>query len=42
MRSNLQAQGQLLQQPIDWHRHQVLTPQALPRPMAEEDLIRFF
>jgi integrase/recombinase XerD len=38
----LQAQGQLLQQPIHWRRHQVLVPQALPRPMAEEDLIRFF
>jgi site-specific recombinase XerD len=38
----LQAQGQLLQQPIHWRRHQVLVPQALPRPMVEEDLIRFF
>jgi site-specific recombinase XerC len=38
----LQAQGQLLQQPIHWCRHQVLVPQTLPRPMAEEDLIRFF
>lgn len=38
----LQAQGRPLQQPIHWRRHQVLVPQALPRPMAEEDLIRFF
>jgi hypothetical protein len=38
----LQAQGPLLQQPIPWRRHQVLVPQARPRPMAEEDLIRFF
>ncbi len=38
----LKAQGQLLQQPIHWRKHQVLVPQALPRPRAEEDLIRFF
>lgn len=38
----LQEQGQLLHQPINWRRHQVLVPQTLPRPMAEEDLIRFF
>ena len=38
----LQAQGQLVQPPIHWRRHQVLVPQARPRPMAEEDLIRFF
>jgi site-specific recombinase XerC len=38
----LQVQGQPLQQPIHWRRHQVLVPQALSRPMAEEDLIRFF
>ena len=38
----LQAQGRPLQQPIHWRRHQVRVPQARPRPMAEEDLIRFF
>jgi len=38
----LQAQGRSLQRPTHWRRHQVLAPQALPRPMAEEDLIQFF
>jgi len=38
----LQEQGRLPQQPIHWRRHQVLVPQTLPKPMAEEDLIRFF
>jgi site-specific recombinase XerD len=32
----------MTQQPIHWRRHQVLVPQSLPKPMAEEDLVRFF
>jgi site-specific recombinase XerC len=38
----LQAQGQLPQQPHPLAQTSGLAPQALPRPMAEEDLIRFF
>jgi site-specific recombinase XerD len=38
----LQEHGLLVQQPIHPRRHAVLLPQMLPRPMAEEDLIRFF
>jgi len=38
----LQEHGLLAHQPIHPRRHAVLLPQMLPRPMAEEDLIRFF
>src|SRR5712692_4334614 len=38
----LQEHGLLAHQPIHPRRHAVLLPQLLPRPMAEEDLIRFF
>jgi integrase/recombinase XerD len=38
----LQEQGLLAHHPIHPHRHEVLVPQMLPRPMAEDDLIRFF
>jgi site-specific recombinase XerC len=38
----LQEHGLLAHQPIHPRRHAVLLPQMLPRPMAEDDLIRFF
>ena len=38
----LQEHGLLAHHPIQPRRHAVLLPQLLPRPMAEEDLIRFF
>src|SRR2546428_5824265 len=38
----LQEHELLAHQPIHPRRHAVLLPQMLPRPMAEEDLIRFF
>jgi integrase/recombinase XerD len=38
----LQEHGLLAHHPIHPRRHAVLLPQMLPRPMAEEDLIRFF
>src|SRR6266705_5787060 len=38
----LQEHGLLAHQPIHPRRHAVLLPQTLPRPMADEDLIRFF
>lgn len=38
----LQEHGLLAHPPIHPRRHAVLLPQMLPRPMAEEDLIRFF
>ncbi len=38
----LQEQGLLAHHPIHPRRHAVLVPQMLPRPMAEDDLIRFF
>ena len=38
----LQEQGLLARHPIHPRRHAVLLPQMLPRPMAEDDLIRFF
>src|SRR5712691_4290176 len=38
----LQEQGLLAHHPIHPRRHAVLLPQMLPRPMTEEDLIRFF
>jgi integrase/recombinase XerD len=38
----LQEHGWLAHQPIHPRRHAVLLPQMLPRPMAEDDLIRFF
>jgi len=38
----LQEQGLLAHHPIHPRRHAVLLPQMLPRPMAEDDLIRFF
>jgi integrase/recombinase XerD len=38
----LQEQTLLAHHPIHPRRHEVLVPQMLPRPMAEDDLIRFF
>lgn len=38
----LQEQGLLAHHPIHPRRHEVLVPQMLPRPMMEDDLIRFF
>ena len=38
----LQEQGLLAHHPIHPRRHAVLLPQRLPRPMAADDLIRFF
>lgn len=38
----LQEHGHIPRSPVLWRRHHVLVPQHLPRPMAEEDLIRFF
>jgi len=38
----LLGHGRIPQQPIHWRRHQVIVPQTLPKPMAEEDLIRLF
>jgi len=38
----LQEQELLVHHPIHPRRHEVLVPQMLPRPMAEDDLIRFF
>jgi integrase/recombinase XerD len=38
----LQEQALLAHHPIHPRRHEVLVPQMLPRPMAEDDLIRFF
>lgn len=38
----LREQGQLSQSPIHWHRHRVLAPQPLPKPMAQEDLHALF
>jgi site-specific recombinase XerC len=37
----LQAHGHIPRTPVLWRRHRVLVPQHWPRPMAEEDLIRF-
>jgi site-specific recombinase XerC len=38
----LQEHTLLAHHPIHPRRHEVLVPQMLPRPMAEDDLIRFF
>src|SRR5215471_18875454 len=38
----LQEQELLVHHPIHPRRHEVLVPQMRPRPMAEDDLIRFF
>jgi len=38
----LQEQMLLTHHPIHPRRHEVFVPQMLPRPMAEDDLIRFF
>jgi integrase/recombinase XerD len=38
----LREQTLLTHNPIHPRRHEVLVPQVLPRPMAEDDLIRFF
>jgi integrase/recombinase XerD len=38
----LQEQGLLAHHPIHPRRHEVLVPQMFPRPMLEDDLIRFF
>jgi site-specific recombinase XerD len=34
--------GYLHRQPVRRHRHQVLVPQTLPRPMAQQDVVAFF
>jgi site-specific recombinase XerD len=38
----LQEQELLAHHPIHPRRHEILVPQVLPRPMMEDDLIRFF
>jgi site-specific recombinase XerD len=38
----LQDHGRIPQQPIQWRRHQVVVPQTLPKPLPEDDLLRFF
>lgn len=38
----LLEEGDLSYQPVRRHRHQVLVPQTLPRPMAQEDVVAFF
>ncbi len=38
----LHDEGHLARQPIRRHRHQIVMPQHLPRPMAEADIVAFF
>ncbi len=38
----LQDEGHLVRHPIRRHRHDVIVPQHLPRPMAEADIAPFF
>lgn len=38
----LYDEGHLARQPIRRHRHDVILPQSLPRPMAEADIVAFF
>ena len=38
----LHEQGDLTQTPIRRHRHEVLVPKSLPRPMASDDIVAFF
>ena len=38
----LQEEGELMRQPVRRHRHDVVVPQHLPRPMAEADIVAFF
>ncbi len=35
-------EGHLIRQPIRRHRHHIILPQHLPRPMAEADIVAFF
>lgn len=35
-------EGHLVRHPIRRHRHNVILPQSLPRPMAETDIVAFF
>jgi site-specific recombinase XerD len=38
----LQDHGWITQQPVIWHRHQVLVPHTLPKPIPENDLLCLF
>ena len=38
----LHDEGHLARQPIRRHRHDVILPEYLPRPMAEADIVAFF
>jgi site-specific recombinase XerD len=38
----LQEQGYLARSPINRRRHRVIMPHILPRPMAEDEVVRFF
>ena len=38
----LLEEGDLSRQPVRRHRHDILVPQTLPRPMANEDVVTFF
>jgi site-specific recombinase XerD len=38
----LHEDGQMQTQPVLRHRHRLVTPSTLPKPMPEADLIRFF
>lgn len=40
--SFLLDEGHLVRHPIRRHRHHVILPQSLPRPMAEADIVAFF
>ena len=35
-------QGHLVDQPVRPHRHQIIVPQRLPKPMPDDDLVTFF
>lgn len=35
-------EGAMLRQPVQRHRHHVAAPRTLPKPMPDDDLIRFF
>ncbi len=37
-----QEEGFVLRQPVRRHRHDIVVPQRLPRPMAEKDIVAFF
>jgi integrase/recombinase XerD len=38
----LRDQGSIAQSPLRYPRHHILVPQALPRPMAEDEVVAFF